>query len=93
MSFKAIEKIYSNLIQLSTNDVEKSKIITKLIETLPAIKSKNCCFALLSMIFEYVKQGHFDSMNFANLLMNLINSKQEKLDKNYLYFKQFNNLR
>ena len=75
---KAIEKVHSNLIQLGENDVEKRKVINKLIEILPTIKSKNCCMTLLNMLVQYCNAGLFDHMNLVSLLLNLINSKQEK---------------
>ena len=75
---KSIEKLYSSLVQLSANEVEKRKIINNLIEILPRIRSKNCCLAVLNILVEYSKEGFFDHVNLISLLLNLINTKQEK---------------
>ena len=78
VQYQAIEKIHSNLTQMATNEVEKRKLLNKLIETLPMIKTKNCSMALLAMLFSYCKEGHLDHSNLMSLLLNLVNSKQEK---------------
>lgn len=78
VQYQAIEKVHSNLTQMATNDVEKRKILNKLVETLPQIKTKNCSMALLGMLLTYSKEGHLDHMNLMSLLLNLVNSKQEK---------------
>jgi hypothetical protein len=75
---KAIEKLHSNLIQLAGNEAEKRKLINKLVETIPSIKSKNCCIALFQILLQYCQDGHLEHSNLVGLCLNLVTSKQEK---------------